>query len=333
MIDVSTAPTHDKAMKALAAATSAAGTTAPGAWAFYLGGPAHNRGRGSTYSNELLDQLEASGVVLLPIFVGRQRDLSRDRGVADVAAALVLHKKFRSRNTMIAADIERGTSDRDPMAAVRYVEGWTQALHAKGLLAMAYGSFNLAADLAKHANPAPDAIWVARYRSHEADTRHQPHDIPGVPNNSFVGRRAWQYGGAFRDHPDDKKETPARAAGLVCDISSVHAAVFDGVKAAKKTAKGAAKAPAKTASKTPSKTAGAGAKAKAASTSKPAAGLHVVVSGDTTFGLEDHFDLPHGALFAANQAVMDKAARAHGHADSQRGRFIFPGTRLVVPAG
>ena len=83
MIDVSTAPTHDKAMKALAAATAAAGTTAPGAWAFYLGGPAHNRGRGSTYTNDLLDQLEASGVVLLPIFVGRQRDLSHDRGVAE----------------------------------------------------------------------------------------------------------------------------------------------------------------------------------------------------------------------------------------------------------
>jgi hypothetical protein len=87
MIDVLTAPSHDKAMKALTAASQAAGTTAPGAWAFYLGGPAHNRGRGSTYTNDLLDQLEASGVVLLPIFVGRQRDLSHDRGVADVASA------------------------------------------------------------------------------------------------------------------------------------------------------------------------------------------------------------------------------------------------------
>ena len=108
--------------------------------------------------------------------------------------------------------------------------------------------------------------------------------------------------------------------------------VFDGVKAAKKTAKGAVK----TAAKTPSKTAKAAAgkpKPAVATPSKPAAGVHVVVSGDTTFGLEDHFDLPHGTLFAANQAVMDKAARAHGHADSQRGRFIFPGTRLVVPAG
>ncbi len=327
MIDVSTAPTHDKAMKALAAATKAAGTEAPGAWAFYLGGPAHNRGRGSTYTNDLLDQLEASGVVLLPIFVGRQKNLSHDRGVADVADALVLHKQFRSRNTMIVTDVERSTSERDPMAAVRYVEGWTAALHAKGLQAMAYGSFNLAADLAKHANPAPDAIWVARYRSHEADTKHQPHDIPGVPNNSFVGRRAWQYGGAFRDHPDDKKETPARAAGLVCDISSVHAVVFDGVKTAKKTAKGAVKTPTKTPSKTTKKATG-----PTPVKPKPLAGVHVVVSHDTTFGLEDHFGLRHGSLFAANSKVMDAAARQHGHADSQRGRFIFPGTRLVIPA-
>src|SRR3954447_9797157 len=325
MIDVSTAPTHDKAMKALAAATSAAGTTAPGAWAFYLGGPAHNRGRGSTYSNELLDQLEASGVVLLPIFVGRQRDLSHDRGVADVAAALVLHKQFRSRNTMIVADIERGTSDRDPMAAVRYVEGWTEALHAKGLLAMAYGSHNLAADLAAHASPAPDAIWVARYRSHEADSRHQPHDIPGVPNNSFVGRRAWQYGGAFRDHPTDKKETLARAAGLVCDISSVHAAVFDGAKATKNPAtKKTTKAPTKTTTKTAK---GAGKPA----TPKAPHGLHVIVPGDTLFGLEDHFGLAHGRLFEVNRAVLDAAARKHGHQDSGKGHFIFPGTRLVVP--
>jgi LysM repeat protein len=227
---------------------------------------------------------------------------------------------------MIVADIEKGTSDRDPMAAVRYVEGWTEALHDKGMQAMAYGSFNLAADLAKHANPAPDAIWVARYRTHEADTRHQPHDIPGVPNNSFVGRRAWQYGGAFRDHPHDKKETPARAAGLVCDISSVHAVVFDGVKPAKKTAKGAVKTPAKTPTKTTKKAGTTVAKPK------PVAGVHVVVSGDTTFGLEDHFGLPHGSLFAANRKVMDEAARQHGHADSQRGHFIFPGTRLVVPA-
>jgi hypothetical protein len=206
------------------------------------------------------------------------------------------------------------------------VEGWTQALHAKGLRAMAYGSFNLAADLAKHANPAPDAIWVARYRTHEADNRHQPHDIPGVPHNSFVGHRAWQYGGAFPDHPSlSKKPTPARAAGLVCDISSVHAAVFDGTgKKPTKTTKTT-----KTTKKTPTKvTKGGG----TPPVDKPPKGIHVIVSGETLFGLEDHFGLAHGRLFDANSTLLDTEARKHGHQDSGHGHFIFPGTRLVVPA-
>ena len=265
-------------MKALKAATSAAGTTEPGAWAFYLGGPGHNGGNGSTYTNAFLDQLEASGVVLLPIFVGRQKELSHDRGVADAAAALVLHKQFHSRNTMIVTDIEQNTSAGKTAsapkrkAAVAYVEGWTKALNDKGFQAMVYGSFVLAADLAEFADPKPDAIWVARYRTHKADKSHLAHSIPGVPNNAFVGRRAWQYGGAFADHPNlNKEKTPAVAGGLVCDISVVHAAVFDGTgnKPTKTT---------KTTKKTPTKATKGGGTPPVA---KPPKGIHVIASGET----------------------------------------------------
>ncbi|MEP7055786.1 MAG: glycoside hydrolase domain-containing protein [Actinomycetota bacterium] len=228
MLDRGQAPPADKGLRAIAAACVAAGTPAPGAWAFYLGGRGHNGGHGTTYTNELLDVLAARGVRLLPIYVGAQHSLSRDRGIADAKDAMRLNTEFLNRNDIIVADIEKHTSDSDPDAAVQYVNGWTVTLHDAHMRSMVYGSFNLAADLGARANPKPDAVWVARFRAHAPKPGFDPHKIPGVPADAFsrAGQRAWQYGAAFKDKPDALAETPCNIEGLNVDVSAIDAEIF-----------------------------------------------------------------------------------------------------------
>jgi hypothetical protein len=311
MLDRGQAPPAATAVKALALASQAAGTPAPGAWAFYLGGPGHNRGRGSTYTNALLDELQKRRIALLPIYVGRQRDLSRARGVKDAKEALALNKAFGNRNSIIAADIERHTSDADPSAAVEYCNGWTETLHAAGLRSLVYGSSDLAADLAKRAKPQPDAVWVARYRTHKPDPTRDPHDIPGVPATAFAkaGQRAWQYGAEFKDKPTDAKPKPCDIEGINVDISSVDAELL-----------GPVPKPVKAAAASPPRVIKA-----------PAAGTRVIVPGDTLSALEKELGLKRGSLFVTNRAVLDADARKHGLPDSHQGDKIFPGTTITIP--
>ena len=307
MLDRAQAPPAATAVKALTVASQAAGTPGPGAWAFYLGGKGHNGGRGSTYTNALLDELQKRRVALLPVYVGQQRDLSRSRGVKDAKDAIALNRKFGNRSSVIAADIERHTSDADPSAAVEYCEGWTTTLHAGGLRSMVYGSSDLASDLAKRADPQPDAVWVARYRTHAPDPRRDPHDIPGVPRTAFAraGPRAWQYGAEFKDKESDPRPKPCDIEGLNVDVSAVDAELFGAVAAA-------ASAPPKV-------------------IKAPAAGTHVIAPGDTLSALEKRLGLKRGILFVTNRALLDQVARKHGLPDSHQGDKIFPGTVITVP--
>ena len=309
MIDRGTPPTVSQAKRALHAVSQAAGTPEPGAWAFYLGGPEHNHGNGSLYKNSLLDDLEALGVALLPIYVGLQENLSHKRGVQDAEAAMQLNDGFRNRNTIVVADIERRGSDPDIHAAVRYVDGWTETLHAGGLRAMAYCPFNLAALLGRDGDPKPDAIWVSRFRSDSADPSRRAEQIPGVDDDTFVGQRAWQYCG------DITLDKPS--GGINVDISIIHKAVLSGSPAGVKVAQ-----------PHPHPT---GKRAPAGLPRIPKQRVHVVQPQDTVFGLETELNLEHGSLFAANKDVIEAAAKAHGHTDSEHGALIFPGTTLVIP--
>jgi hypothetical protein len=314
MLDRSQAPPSTTAVKALAMASKAAGTPGPGAWAFYLGGPGHNGGRGSTYTNALLDALQKKGVKLLPIYVGRQRNLSRARGIADAQDAMRLNREFGSRNTMIAADIEGHTSEKNPAAAVEYVNGWTETLHAAGLRSMVYGSFQLGADLGKHASPQPDAVWIARYRAHQPERQRDPHNIPGIPAQAFAkaGQRAWQYAAEFKDHPTDKKATRCDIEGINVDVSAIDAEVFG-------------TAPIATSAAVPPPV------IPTQPTARRATRTHVIQAGETLTGLERRLQLKRGSLFAANQKVLDAAARKHGKADSAHGNLIFPGVVITLP--
>jgi hypothetical protein len=333
MLDKHPAPPSAAALKAVQAASVRAKTPAPGAWAFYLGGKGHNKGRGTTYTNELLDSLAEAGVVFLPIYVGALSGQSESRGVADAKDAVQLNQQFGSRNDIIAADIERGTFDADPDAAVRYINGWTKALHDAGLRSMVYGPFQFGAKLAQDGDPQPDAIWIARYRTTRADPDRDSHDIPGIPAHAFAGQgqRAWQYGGAIDGHP-------AKAGGLVVDISVVDVEVFAPAGGGPKRGTTRGHPQQHPAHPKPAHPKPAHPKPAHPKPAQPAAGqppphpsTRVIAPGDTLFALEDRLGLARGSLFAANRKVLDEKAREHGHANSDHGHFIFPGTEIVLP--
>ena len=317
MLDRSQAPTVPKARKALEIASKAAKTPLPGAWAFYLGGPAHNKGKGSTYTNDVLDGMAGHGILLLPIFVGIQGNLSHARGVSDAKAAMKLNKTFRSRNDMLVADIERHTSDADPQAAVRYVEGWTETLHAAGLRSMAYGSFNLAIDLGKSASPQPDAIWVARFVATKPEPGHDPHVIKGVPDSSFKkrGRRAHQYGGAAGN-------VACTVNGLNVDVSIVDSEIFGA-------AGGHAAAP--PTGLPPKKGAKAVTPPAPPVVGGPRPKTVTIKPGDTLTQLAARVGVSVASLLNTNRAILDAAAQAHGHPDCDKGNLIFPGVVITVP--
>ncbi len=318
MLDRGQAPSAETGLKAITVASKAAGTPTIGAWAFYLGGKGHNGGRGTTYTNALLDVLEARGVRLLPIYVGAQRDLSRARGAADATDAIRLTRELGDRNDMLVADIERHTSDKDPGAAVQYVNAWTEALHAAGFRSMVYGSFNLAADLGKRGQPKPDAVWVARFRTHQPKPGFDPHQIPGVGNDVFdkAGQRAWQYAAKFADKKG-QPEIDCVIEGINVDVSSVDADIFGRAAGGGPVIATHATQPQRAAAQPP------------APGQNPR--QHTIKPGDILSRLEKTFGLPRGSLFKANKEVLDTAARARGLPDSANGGKIFPGTKITIP--
>jgi LysM repeat protein len=312
MLDRGQAPPAATAVKALATASRAAGTPGPGAWAFYLGGAGHNHGRGTTYTNAMLDDLVRHGIRLLPIYVGAQSKLARARGASDAKDAIRLTRLLGDRNKMLCADIERATADANLPAAVEYVSGWTETLHTAGFRSMAYCSVNLAEELDKHGRPKPDAVWVPRYRAHRPEPKRDPHNIPGIAAQAFSlpGQRAWQYGAEFKDDPHDEKPVRCDIEGINVDVSAIDAEVFGPAPAVSTTS--VAPAPAVAATAQPQRT-------------------HVVHPGDTLSKIEAELHLKSGSLFAANQELLDRVARQRGKPDSGHGDRIFPGTTLVLP--
>jgi hypothetical protein len=262
--------------------------------------------------------LEGHGIRLLPIYVGKQGGLSRARGASDANDAMRLNREFGSRNNMIVADIERHTSDANPDAAIQYVNAWTETLHAAGLRSMVYGSFNLAEDLGKRGNPKPDAIWVARFRTHAAKPGFDPHRIPGVNDGAFdgAGQRAWQYGAKFADK-QGQPEIDCVIEGINVDVSAIDADVFAAASAGGRGTHGVSAEPARMSAQP--------------AAPKPKPRQHTIAPNENLSVLEKRFGLPQGSLFKANKAVLDAEARRRGKPDSASGRFVFPGTTIRIP--
>jgi len=67
----------------------------------------------------------------------------------------------------------------------------------------------------------------------------------------------------------------------------------------------------------------------------PTCATQTVVSGDTLWDLAGRYlgDSTRWAeLYDANQSVIEAAARSHGHASSNHGSLIFPGSNVTVPS-
>lgn len=63
-------------------------------------------------------------------------------------------------------------------------------------------------------------------------------------------------------------------------------------------------------------------------------GNYIVVSGDTLWGISKRFygnPMKHGIIYAANAAIIESTAKAHGKPSSDNGHWIYPGTVLVIP--
>jgi Fibronectin type III domain len=73
-------------------------------------------------------------------------------------------------------------------------------------------------------------------------------------------------------------------------------------------------------------------KTSGGSTPPPAGGSHgtyVVKSGDSLIGIANHLHIKDWhTLYNENKAVIEAAARAHGHSSSNNGSLIYPGTTL-----
>ena len=69
-----------------------------------------------------------------------------------------------------------------------------------------------------------------------------------------------------------------------------------------------------------------------ASPPPPARTTYIIRPGDCLGEIaQNHGIWPPSVLYVANQDVLEQDARAHGFRNSENGRWIFPGTRLVIP--
>jgi hypothetical protein len=68
---------------------------------------------------------------------------------------------------------------------------------------------------------------------------------------------------------------------------------------------------------------------------KSTGGSHTVKKGDTLKSISKKMTgsaSNSGAIYKANKSVIEKAAKKHGRKSSKKGKYIYAGTKLVIPA-
>lgn len=170
----------------------------------YIGGPCDG-GSGWT-KQRVVDLANATGWHFMPIYVGRQASsicgadqLTWDAGHGDGLAAASRMKAFgwdANRDIPVALDVEAGTYDDHPAAALAYVRGWIAAVHGEGYRAYIYGS-PFAMNYFHDQRARIDAVWAASYfyNGFEGVT---PGDLDQMGDRFRDHHdRAWQYAGNF----------------------------------------------------------------------------------------------------------------------------------------
>jgi hypothetical protein len=171
-------------------------------WNVYIGGP-----RASVkWTPAQVQSYQAAGIDhFLLTYVGRQQDdvrlLTTAQGGRDGedAAALVADFGF-GQGTPVCLDLEIITFNAAPRASLDYAGGWCSAVRRLGLRPGVYTNVGPLKALAQRAEQ-PDWVFVAHWVRRTPDSTADADDIPGLPDDLWPGRRAWQYAGALDGRP------------------------------------------------------------------------------------------------------------------------------------
>src|SRR5262249_30795835 len=103
-------------------------------------------------------------------------------------------------NFPLCLDVEQGTYNSAPAAAISYAHAWCRTVRALGARPGVYA--NPDPLRAMHGNVAADFVWVASWVSHVAD-QHDPRLAPHMPSTFWAnpGQRAWQFAAEFNGNP------------------------------------------------------------------------------------------------------------------------------------
>jgi hypothetical protein len=179
----------------------------------YLGGANWACGYGN-FTTSWLHQVAAEGWRFMPLWVGRQAPCTGIQGLepidprhavaegqAEAGSAVAAARAFGfGRGTPIYFDMEAYNANRSCSSTVlKFLGGWTQALHAAGYISGVYSSGrsgikDLASQSSNHSYPGPDDIWIADWTGVPVLTD------PSVPNADWPNhQRLHQYSGPHNE--------------------------------------------------------------------------------------------------------------------------------------
>lgn len=283
-------------------------TSIGGGWAVYLGG-ASFAGSGWIPSEvELLKQ----HVTTVPVYVPLQNGLNAQRANSDAVEIINALKQFSYESGAVFVDLENGTILYDLQGAADYISTLGPILRAAGYKFGLYSSQEAILAVQNKLANSPDAVWVGSFFYTDPQPQLATNQLPNFPPNLYdqYGQRAWQYAGLMNG-------TPAIVQGVNVDIS-----VFDDTLLTPVTEL-----------QPPTPPVVAPEPAPAPSPAQPAPAppeTYVIESGDTLWGIEDKFSLPHGYLYQINQQTLDNNAQARGFRSSEQGRLIWPGETIKL---
>ncbi len=266
--------------------------------AVYIGG-AGSAGHG--WSPGVVDSLESGWV---PIYVPAQSVTANahDQALLDAADCKALLDTYPP-SASVAFDIEASTVAAAPAYWEGYVASFVAAMQGYGHRAVLYTSLSQVERFAS-VDPPPPSVWVAYWVAQGEDEALNPYAIPGLPDNEWdqPGQRAWQYA------------NNVQISGWNWDISVVDPVLVSAVP-----------------TPAPAEPTGSSTLTVQPEPSTPEPVEVAIQPGDTLWALAEKFHTDTTALYAANAAALDAAARAHGYPDSRQGALIWPGEVIKVP--